>query len=174
MTRVHRRTITAAFLLLATLAATLAPSPAIAHQQKRAITTIAVNPRTRSLEVMHQLPVHDAEHALRRQGVRAPDIIASEQSREAFARYITTRFTLAVNGKPATLRFVGSEITGGSLWVYQEAPAPPPGATLTVNSQIFTDIWSAQENRVNLGAGATTRTLLFQRGTPPQEGMLPR
>jgi hypothetical protein len=55
----------------------LAPSlwaSATAHQQKIALTSIAHNDRTGLLEVIHRVPLHDAEHALEAQGVRAPDI----------------------------------------------------------------------------------------------------
>jgi len=149
----------AALLLVVSSAGAVA-----AHQQKLAVSTISVNERTNRMEVMHQVPVHDAEHALRHRGVHSPDIVGSEESRRAFAIYVAERFRMAVNDEPAALTFVGSEIDGGSLWVYQEGSIPPAGATVSVNSQILTDIWSRQENRVNIGAGADVTTLLFRGG----------
>jgi hypothetical protein len=170
--------------LLVLLALVLAPlgasTSAGAHQQKIAITTVAHNPRTGMIEIMHQVPVHDAEHALvvQRTGnpnIHSPDIIGSEDSREAFARYVTRRFLLMVNGDIVTPDYVGSEIIGGSLWVYQETPAPAEGELrLRVNSQIFTDIWARQENRVNLGGGTNVSTFIFHSGDAPQTGLLPR
>lgn len=153
---------------LVLLAAALLATPLLAHQQKIAISTVSVNPRSKRLEVVHQVPVHDAEHALRRQGQPSADLVASEQSREAFARYVARRFTIEADGRPMTLDFVGSEIRGGSLWVYQEAAAPRPKAVLKVDSQILTDIWARQENRVNLGSGTRVRTLIFHAGDPPK------
>ncbi|RNJ62564.1 MAG: hypothetical protein EDM03_14175 [Porphyrobacter sp. IPPAS B-1204] len=161
--------------LLVLLALVLAPigvGPAQAHQQKIAITTIAHNPRTGMIEIVHQVPVHDAEHALRFQGTKNPDIIGSEASREAFGRYVARRFLLMVNGDIVTPDYVGAEITGGSLWVYQEAPAPAGEATVRINSQIFTDVWARQENRVNIGAGTQVATLIFHAGDPPQTAAL--
>jgi len=98
-----------AFLLIALLLA----APAWAHQQKIAISTISVNPRTDQLELVHQVPVHDAEHALRVQGIKVPDIVGSADSREAFARYVARRFMLEMDGAPITPSYVGSEISGG-------------------------------------------------------------
>ena len=60
-------------------------------------------------EVVHQVPVHDAEHALRVQGARVPDIVGSADSREAFARYVADRFLLAVDGEAVMPDYVGSE-----------------------------------------------------------------
>jgi hypothetical protein len=163
--------------LLVLLALVLAPFGAgvngLAHQQKRAISTIALNPRSGMIEIAHQVPVHDAEHALRAQGARNPDIIGSEKSREAFAAYVTRRFLLQIDGATAAPAYVGSEITSGSLWVYQEVPAPAGGkAMLRFNSQILTDLWARQENRVNIGDGTHVETFIFRSGAVPAEAGL--
>jgi hypothetical protein len=162
--------------LLIVLALVLAPWGAItalAHQQKIAITTLALNPRSGMIEIAHQVPVHDAEHALIAQGIRSPDIIGSVQSREAFAAYVTRRFLLEVDGAAVTPAYVGSEIIGGSLWVYQEVPAPPAGkAALRFNSQILTDVWARQENRVNIGGGTAPETFIFHAETSAREAWL--
>ncbi|MFN3863734.1 MAG: DUF6702 family protein [Erythrobacter sp.] len=161
-------------VLCALLLAAPASGPLLAHQQKITITTVSVNPRTGMIEVVHQVPVHDAEHALTIQGVRLPDIVGSAKSREDFARYVTSRFLLEVDGTPAVLSYVGSEISGGSLMVYQEAPAPQGEARVRVNSQVLTDVWARQENRVNLGSGTRVTTFIFSAGDGAEEGVLRR
>ena len=163
--------------LIALLCAPLAAgTAALGHQQKIAISTIALNPRTGTIEIAHQVPVHDAEHALRAQGVKGADIIGSAKSREAFARYVTRRFLLQVDGAPVEPAYVGSEITGGSLWVYQEVPAPadPARAVLRFNSQVLTDVWARQENRVNIGGGTKVETFIFRSGAVPADALLTR
>ena len=163
--------------LLLVLALIVAPlggaGDAFAHQQKIAITTVSLNMRTGMIEIAHQVPVHDAEHALTAQGIKTPDIIGSERSREAFAAYVTRRFLLEVGGAPVTPAYVGSEIDGGSLWVYQEVPAPAGGtALLRFNSQILTDVWARQENRVNIGGGTAPETFIFHADTPVRDAVL--
>ena len=160
-----RRALNLPALVLALL---LAP-PLAAHQQKIAISTVTINPRTQQLELVHQVPVHDAEHALRVQGARVPDIIGSADSREDFARYVARRFVLELDGAPVTPGYVGSEIIGGSLYVYQETPAPVSGARVRVNSQILTDVWARQENRVNIGRGSQVTTFIFTAGDAAEE-----
>ena len=167
---------------LAVLALVLAPlgaGSALAHQQKYTISTLSANPRTGMIEIVHQVPVHDAEHALVVQktgnaDIHTPDIIGSEASREAFARYVTRRFLLAVNGEIISPEYVGSEISGGSLWVYQEIPAPKGEMQLRVNSQILTDVWARQENRVNIGGGTKVETLIFTAGDAARDATLRR
>lgn len=166
-------------IALALLIAPLGIGSALAHQQKIAISTVSLNSHTGMIEIVHQVPLHDAEHALRAQGIVSPDIIGSEKSREAFASYVTRRFLLEVNGKPAKPSYVGSEVTGGSLWVYQEAPAPAEAkaagqAGLRFDSQILTDVWARQENRVNIGGGTHPETFVFKAGDAAREALLTR
>jgi hypothetical protein len=137
---------------------------AFAHQQKLAVTTIKVNNRTENVEIMHQVPVHDAEHAVGLFSDLSPDIVGSEESRKAFADYVASRFIFTVDEEVVSLSYVGSEIIGGSLWVYQETSLPTAGAALAVDSNILMDVWARQENRVNIGSVGDTRTLIFKDG----------
>ncbi len=159
--------------ILIGLALCLIAAPSAAHQQKLAISTITINERTERMEIMHQIPVHDAEHALRARGRSSADIIGNEESRNAFAEYVASRFELRIDGETAELTYIGAEIDGGSLWVYQEAPVPAAGASIMVNSQILTDIWSRQENRVNFTRGTNARTLVFRVNDGFQEARFP-
>lgn len=163
-----------ALLLLAPILAAMLVPAAMAHQQKITISTVAVNPHTDRLELVHQVPVHDAEHALRVLGIAVPDIVGSAASREDFAQYAARRFLLEFGGAAVTPEYVGSEIRGGSVLVYLEAPAPAPGASIRVNSQILTDVWARQENRVNIGSAGAVTTLIFSAGDPAREAMIAR
>ena len=139
-------------------------TPAGAHQQKLAITTIEHNPRTGLIEVVHRIALHDAEHALRSQGVSSVDIVSDMASRREFARYVAGRFAISVAGGPIDLDVLGSEIDGGNLLIYQEANSPGPGAVLSVRSAVLTDIWASQVNRVNIGPANAPTTLVFRAG----------
>ena len=158
--------------LLAVLAALALALPASAHQQKTAISILSHNARTGMLEVVHRVPLHDAEHALKRRGIAAPDIIGDIPSRREFVRYVAERFTVTHEGEPVAFTLLGSEIDGGSLVMYQEAPSPGPGARLSVRSLILTDVWARQENRVNIGSGTQVATLIFRAGDPVRTAVL--
>lgn len=160
-------------LLGALLLAIASQAPVLAHQQKVTLSSIAHNSRSGLLEIVHRIPLHDAEHALEAQGIAAPDIIGDLESRRAFARYVSERFSIALDGEPIALTLLGSEIEGGRLFVYQEAPSPGPGAQILVHAQILTDVWARQENRVNLGTGTMVETLIFTSGDQPKSARLP-
>ena len=160
------------YLWLAILGLVFA-EPAFAHQQKVTISSVERNVRSGALEVVHRIPLHDAEHALRLHGARAPDIVNDIPSRRAFARYVAERFSVSAEGEPIALTLIGTEIDGGNLIVYQEGPALDKGIELEVQSRLFREIWARQVNRVNFGSGTRVSTLVFRSNTRPKTIALP-
>ena len=146
--------------------------PAAAHQQKAAITSVEHNPRSGMIEVVHTIPLHDAEHALRHQGKRGADITGDIESRREFARYAVERFSISAGGENLVLTLLGTEIAGNSLLVYQEGLSPGVGAELTINAQVLTDIWLRQTNSVNIGRGTSLETLVFRGGDRAKTAVL--
>lgn len=162
-----------AFALLCAVLLLPLTGPVAAHQQKVTLSSVSHNERTGLLEVVHRVPLHDAEHALEARGVLAPDIINNLDNRRAVARYVASRFSVEHKGQPIALTLLGTEIEGGRLVVYQEATSPGSGAQLSIRSQILTDVWARQENRVNMGTGTSVETLVFSAGDAARLARLP-
>ena len=116
MSKLHRRTFLRSIALTALLAigaGALVQSPAIAHQQKAAITRIIFNERTGTVEVVHRFFLHDAEHAVRQVLDRNADIIGSATTRQQFADYVEQNFVMHnQRGAEIPLQSVGHEIDG--------------------------------------------------------------
>ncbi len=146
--------------------------PAAAHQQKAAITSVEHNPRSGLIEVVHTVPLHDAEHALRHQGKKGADLLGDIESRRAFARYAAERFSIAADGRELELVLLGTQVEGNSLLVLQEGPSPGVGTELTIRAQVLTDIWLRQTNSVNVGRGTSPETLVFRGGDGPKTAVL--
>ena len=111
--------------------------------------------------------LRDAEHAVKQiRGVsfgKEADIIASENTRQAFSQYVSERFSiLDQNGELLELTLLGSEIDGNSIWVYQETPIPADLQSMTISHNALRDIWIEQVNRVNIERNKETGTLIFQ------------
>ncbi len=145
---------------------TLALNWAEAHQQKMALTKIELNPRTNNLEIMHRFEVHDAEHALSELQFKGADIMASEETQDAFAKYVTKRFGIyTVENEPLDLKMVGHELDGKHFWVYQETPRPKSIQGLRVVHNALREIWFAQTNTVNIKIDGEVNTLSFTENT---------
>lgn len=136
---------------------------AFAHQQQAALTRVLFNPRSGNVEVMHRFLVHDAEHAVRQLLDPEADLIASAEAREQFATYVRERFILlGSEGNTLPLQYVGQEIDGIFLWVYQEMPIPQALPSLSVIHNALRDLWPEQNNLVNIERNGQVQTLNFQ------------
>lgn len=111
------------FLSLSLLCVVFMSGVLMAHQQKESYTTVNFNQRTSNIEVVHRFYLHDAEHAINRMLDTKADIINNKQSQAAFAQYVKQNFGLRVNeSTELSLHYVGFEVEGKYLWVYQEIP----------------------------------------------------
>ena len=114
-------------------------STAEAHQQKNAVTRILFNENTGNIEVMHRFFIHDAEHAAGLIFGERQMLAESRESRELFSSYVINRFSIEASfreGNPEvlSLSYVGEEVDGQFLWVYQEIPAQEGITAFTIEN----------------------------------------
>ena len=152
--------------LLGLLFLLLLGSGASAHQQKNAVTRILFNPNTGNIEVMHRFFVHDAEHAATQIFGERQSLMESEESRELFSSYVINRFSIEAEfagggTEELALAFVGSEIDGQFLWVYQEIPQSQSIAAMTIVNLALRDVWPDQSNLVNIERDGRVLSLTF-------------
>ena len=154
------------FLALLTLLCCLVPSLTAAHEQKTAVTRILFNDSTGNIEVVHRFFIHDAEHAAGVVFGRAQNLMESADSRKLFSNYVMNRFAIAAEdsrGETAelNLQYVGEEIEGQFLWVYQEARQLQDVNALSVIHVALRDIWPDQANLVNVEKDGQIYSLSF-------------
>jgi hypothetical protein len=142
----------------------------IAHTQKAAVTRVVFNPRSGNIEFMHRFLVHDAEHAAGMLFGAGQDLLGSAESRELFSSYVLNRFAVVahyVNGddEALDLQYVGSEVDGQYLWVYQEIPLDDDISGFDVVNLALRDVWEEQTNLVNIERDGRVYTLLFDGST---------
>ena len=138
------------FLLLSLLS-----GYSVAHQQKMAVTRILFNANTGNIEIMHRFFIHDAEHAAGVVFGESQNLMESDISRELFSNYVMNRFAVTAEdslGKSVelSLNYVGAEIDGQFLWVYQETEQLDDVKALSVVNLALRDVWPDQVNLVNV------------------------
>ena len=141
-------------------------SDSLAHVQKTAVTRILFNANTSNIEIMHRFLVHDAEHAANLIFGERQSLLESDESRELFSSYVMNRFAIEaryVGGERALLDldYVGSEVDGQFLWVYQEIADNQPIAAMSIVHAVLRDIWPDQANMVNIEKADAIQTLNF-------------
>lgn len=124
---------------------------ASAHQQKEAYTSVIVNPRSGMLEIQHRFYLHDAEHAAQRILGNSTDLLSDPVGREAFAYYAIGSFALKDAQKhELALSYVGNEIEGKYLWVYQETPLSGTMDSFYIKMTALQELWPGQTNHINI------------------------
>ena len=137
-----------------------------AHQQKNAVTRILFNENTGNIEVMHRFFIHDAEHAAGLIFGERQMLAESRESRELFSSYVINRFSIEAsfrkgNSEVLGLSYVGEEVDGQFLWVYQEIPAQEDITAFTIENLTLRDVWSDQSNLVNIERDGRIYSLTF-------------
>ena len=153
-------------IAMAVLIGILALSVSHAHQQKTAVTRILFNTNTDNIEVIHRFFVHDAEHAATEVFGQRQTLMESAESRELFSNYVMNRFAIEAtfaNGehRQLALQYVGEEIDGQFLWVYQEIQQVTDISALTIVNMALRDVWPDQSNLVNIELENKTLSLTF-------------
>jgi len=153
-------------LLIGAITAPTFYTAALAHTQRTAITTVLFNSRTSNLEVAHRFHLHDAEHAVKQIFGKSADIIGSDETRQKFSAYVAERFHILTDesNTEIPLEFVGYEIVGKFIWVYQETPAPQT-TSLTIAHNALRDLWPDQINTVNVEGAFGVKSALFDGAT---------
>jgi len=141
-----------------------------AHQQKTAVTRILFNSNTGNIEVMHRFLLHDAEHAANLIFGQREGLLESAESRELFASYVVNRFAIEANPTSADpielkLEYIGEEIDGQFLWVYQETVNSFEISGLRVFNTALRDVWPEQQNLVNIEKDGEIVSLSFSAAT---------
>lgn len=138
-----------------------------AHQQKTAVTRILFNENTGNIEVMHRFFVHDAEHAATEIFGARLTLMESAESRQLFSNYVINRFAIEATFADGQTRvldldYVGEEIDGQFLWVYQELPDTSDIRALSIVHLALRDVWPDQSNLVNIERDGKIYSLTFQ------------
>lgn len=106
-------------------ALTLAPSHSAVHSTNLAVIEISFNERADSIEVVHRFSLHDADHIAEFFSAVQTGPDDQKEYHGYLATYVAERFSLhSLSDKEVLLTNIGSEISDGFLWVYQEAVAP--------------------------------------------------
>ena len=155
--------------ILSAFVCLLVVSSSVAHEQKTAVTRIVFNSSSENIEVMHRFLVHDAEHAAAKVFGVGQNLLESAESRELFSSYVINRFSIEAelaSGEviAIALDYVGAEVDGQFLWVYQETSTIDSISSFTMVNMALRDVWPDQSNLVNVEREGEVYSVLFDAG----------
>lgn len=166
-TLIPSRRISVGLAMLALLSFNISLS--FGHVQKTAVTRILFNPETSNIEVMHRFLVHDAEHAAQQLFGAGQDLLGSEESRTLFSSYVINRFSIDAEltdgtSQPLALKYLGAEIDGQFIWVYQEVKIIDHIKSFSMVNMALRDVWPDQSNLVNVERQGKVFSAVFDAG----------
>jgi len=141
------------------------PLRAWAHRQKKAMSHIEWNARTKMLEITHDLHAHDAEQVLARLGLIDTPDITSLRARANLALYVQKNFKIAaLDGQNLTLTIIGAETDATYAHVYMETAMLKPPSGLLITNTILQEVFPTQINQVNMALGDNVKSVIFAKG----------
>ncbi|GHE93969.1 DUF6702 family protein [Thalassotalea profundi] len=131
-----------------------------AHKYFFGLTELSVNPRTHTLEVIHQFTAHDIENSIAEltQERFSPE---HEKYEEYIQQYFNKRFTISKLGDEIKLNWIGLEIVNGNMYIYQEAPFKNFLSGIVVKNELLVDTYTKQVNTVNYQDNKVQGSLTF-------------
>ncbi|WP_374763334.1 DUF6702 family protein [Yunchengibacter salinarum] len=171
--RSYMGAVAVAAALFSALLATAAP--ARAHRSQTAFTVMQWSPDSGTWQIMHEVHLHDAQEVLDRIDGDRDLLVAEVEGRARLLLHVADRFKLARDGQALSLTPIGGEIMGDHLVLYQETDRlDGPGTRMSVQNDIFRDVFPDQVNQVNIERGTGVKTLRFVRAGNRQSTDVPK
>ena len=125
------------------------------------VTDIKYNEKNKSLEIACKMFTNDLEDALKRTSKKSVDLIHPKDKKEAekvLFDYISKRFSVMLNGKLKTLKFIGFEKEEDVIWTYMEIEKCEKPKQLNITTSLLYDFLKEQINLVSFEIGGNKQS----------------
>jgi hypothetical protein len=142
-----------------------AVTPVTAHTYFFGLTDMRVNVKTQKIEIIHQFTAHDVDNLIAEQQQInfSPE---HPQYEKLIQDYFNQHFVLIQKNKNANLKWVGFEVSGGKIFVYQESINKIILPGLVVKNDLLIDTYPKQVNTVNYQDTGIYGSLTFSQAVP--------
>ncbi len=139
------------------------------HKFYVSITKIEYVKEKQSLQVITKIFTDDIEKALQQQydpSISIGTKKETEKDTDFLKSYILQHLKISVNGKPATLNYIGQEYDIDMVDAYIEITNVKDLKSLKVENKMLFDIFEEQQNIIHLKTPTTRRSLILERDKP--------
>lgn len=135
-----------------------------AHDAHFVLTSVEWNRNTTAIEIIHRFHAHHALDAMASRDRSTATAFDNPESFAALQARLEAAFAIkSAGGDIVPLSFVGAELQGDFLLMYQESePLDRPGF-LDIKNDFLADIFEDQVIHVNVSLGGRKETLIFNR-----------
>lgn len=155
--------------VLAALAVWALAGPAAAHRGHATLSVVEIDAVTGLVTITHLLTAHDVEPALSVIAPRAQASVDDPDAIAALVAYAGWAFRLSdAKGRPVVLKPLRTDLAGDNVTLVYGAKLPRGTRAVSVDSNLFEEVYPDQENQVNVRARKVTKTAVFRAGDGPQ------
>lgn len=141
----------------------------ILHPLHISVTEIKLDAKDKELEISSRIFIDDLEECIQKElKKRSLDILNPGKeitTDKLVSNYLTSKFTVKVDGKLVQLNYLGHEIEDDAMIVYWYAPNVKKLREIEVFNSTITEVYDDQSNLVHVTVGEKTRSLRLMRGT---------
>jgi hypothetical protein len=150
-------------ILLPILLLTL--SAATFHKYHMALYQIDYAPEKKMLQITSRIHIEDLNKALStiKKNISIESDKESTEDLNLLIDYLSTRFSIKVNGQLKTLNFLSKEIDGDELVCYFSVKGVSKINTLEIYNTILTEIFSDQQNRINVSVLGIKNSFIYTK-----------
>lgn len=144
---------------------------AIVHKFHIALYQIELASEKKMLQITSRIHIEDLEKALEKKHKKKIFIEAEKNSAEELLikEYIINRFSIKVNEQTKPLNFLSKEIDGDELVCYWNIKNISKINSLEINNSVLTEVFSDQQNLVNVSVLGQKQSYLFTQSSTSKE-----
>ena len=153
-------------ILLPILLLTL--SAAALHKYHMALYQINYAPEKKMLQITSRIHIDDLNKALtkkKKKSISIENEIENNEETLIIKDYLSTRFSIKINGQLKTLNFLSKEIEGDEIVCYSNIKGISKINSLEIYNTILTELFQDQQNRINLDVLGSKNSFLLTKTT---------
>ena len=139
------------------------------HKFYVSITSIDYAPEEQTLQLISKIFLDDIEDALETRYGRKFHFNSKKEKKEdseLLKDYVFQKLKINVNGKPATLNYIGKEYDIDTVKFFIEISNVSTFNTIEVENKVLLDMFSEQQNIIHVKKYDTRRSLILDKENP--------
>jgi len=136
------------------------------HPIHVSITEITFDQKDQELEVVIRVFVDDLETSVMKSN-QTEELDLSDTAPAVTSKlvsdYLATRFSISVNGKERSWKYLGQEIEGLSMLCYIQVAKVSSLEVIEIKNTVVTELYEDQSNIINVVVGENVRSLRLMR-----------
>ncbi|PVW17020.1 DUF6702 family protein [Marixanthomonas spongiae] len=147
----------------------LMTASAPAHKFYVSTTNMEYVPQKKSVQIITRIFIDDIENVLQKRYDPSISIATAKETEkdiEYLKRYLFQKLKIKVNGKPATLKYIGREYDVDIVHVYIEITDVEPLHSIEIENKVLMDLFTEQQNIIHIKTPETRRSFILDIDNP--------